>query len=74
MSKLLKYLRVPGLAESLEVSRSWVYKRTMRGEIPCRYLDGILVFDPQEIDAWIKKQPRLRKKPARGNGGADGNA
>ncbi len=74
MPRTPSLIRAPDLAERLGVSVSWLYKRTMSGVIPCRYLGGCLVFDPQEIDAWVKKQPRLRKKPARGNGGTDDNA
>jgi len=68
MAKTPLRLRAPDLAERLGVSVSWIYKRTMAGTIPCQYLGGVLVFDPAEIDAWLKEQPRTRKKPDRGNG------
>lgn len=67
-------LRVPDLAARLNVSPSWIRKRCMSkaaqvrhavaGEpLPCRYLGGVVVFDPREIDAWLKRQPRRRRKP-----------
>ncbi len=65
-------MRAPALADYLNVSLSWVFKRTMSEEIrekygirealPCYYLGGILVFDREEIDQWLKKQPRRRQK------------
>lgn len=46
------------LAEALNRSRSWIYKRTMAnagpGRIPHRKLDGELVFVVGEIRAWIR--------------------
>ncbi len=36
--------------------------------LPCVYLGGCVVFDPKEIELWLKQQPRMRKKPNRGNG------
>ena len=59
---MTKLLRVPQLAERLGVSPSWIYKRTMAAELPCRYLRGVLVFDPEEIAQWLAEQPRRRKK------------
>ncbi len=66
-------LRVPDLAARLNVSESWIYKRLMSkearekhgiagGPIPCRYLGGVVVFVPHDIDAWLKQQPRRRRK------------
>ncbi len=66
-------LRVRDLAARLNVSPSWVYKRLMSKEVQvrhavageplqCRYLGGVVVFDPREIDAWLKRQPRRRRK------------
>ena len=63
--------RVPDLKAYLNVSESWIYKRLMSDEarekhgiagtpLPCRYLGGVVVFDPREIDAWLEKQPRRR--------------
>ncbi len=55
------------------VSVGWINKRLMctaarekhrilGDPIPCRYLGGVVVFDPREIDAWLKRQPRRRRK------------
>jgi predicted DNA-binding transcriptional regulator AlpA len=47
------------VAEALGRSRSWIYKRTARGaegRIPCRRLDGELVFLAGELRAWIRER------------------
>ncbi len=62
----MKLLRVPELAALLGLSPSWIYKASMRDEIPRRYLGGALVFDEREIAEWIKQQPRRRKKSRNG--------
>lgn len=54
--------RLPQLAEHLNTSRSWIYKRTMNGEIPHHRVGGLLLFDLAEIEAWIRMQPRCRVK------------
>lgn len=58
----MKYWRIKDLAANLGVSKSWVYKRTSRGEIPCVYMGAIILFDPREIEKWVSKQPTMRKK------------
>ena len=68
-------MRIPDLKAYLGnvVSEGWIYKRLMSKEareknrilgdpIPCRYLGGLVVFDPREIDTWWKKQPKQRRK------------
>lgn len=49
-------LTLPEAAEALGKSRSWLYKRTgpkSRERLPCRRLDGELVFVAGELRRWI---------------------
>ena len=42
----------------LQVSRSWVYQRVERGEIPCRRLLGCVRFEPAAVRAWVAGDPK----------------
>jgi hypothetical protein len=37
------------VARYLKASRSWVYHRAGRGQIPCMRIRGLLRFDPEAI-------------------------
>lgn len=39
------------VARYLKASRSWVYQRAERGELPCLRIGGLLRFDPKAIRA-----------------------
>jgi excisionase family DNA binding protein len=43
------------LAEMLSTSRSWIYSRVERGEIPHVRIGGLVRFDPAQIKAWVAK-------------------
>lgn len=45
---------VPGLAEYLRTSESWVYERTRLKEIPHHKVKGLLMFRKPLIDKWIE--------------------
>ncbi|MBI4402811.1 MAG: helix-turn-helix domain-containing protein [Deltaproteobacteria bacterium] len=45
------------LAETLGITKSWIYSQTFQNKIPFRKIAGKLRFDPIEIDAWIESQP-----------------
>jgi hypothetical protein len=69
-------LSVPELAEALDRSPDWVYRATSpkraiahgRAPLPCRKLDGVLVFEAGPVRAWLQtseqivnpEAPRLR--------------
>jgi excisionase family DNA binding protein len=40
------------VARFLKVSRSWVYERTMAGELPSIRIGGLRRFDPEAIKAY----------------------
>ncbi len=40
------------VARFLKVSRSWVYERTMSGELPSIRIGGLRRFDPAAIKAY----------------------
>lgn len=42
------------VATFLKVSRSWVYERAQKGELPCRRIGALLRFEPEAIRAWVR--------------------
>jgi excisionase family DNA binding protein len=42
------------VARYLKSSRSWVYHRAERGELPCLRIGGLLRFDPEMIRAFAR--------------------
>jgi predicted DNA-binding transcriptional regulator AlpA len=55
-------LLLPEAAEALGRSRSWLYKRTgpkSRERVPCRRLDGELVFLAGELRRWIQDHEEI---------------
>lgn len=62
-----KLIGVSACARRLNVSRGWLYKACRDGKVPHVWLggeDGLLRFDPDEIDAWIETQRRGWKPSA----------
>ncbi len=65
------------LAEHFQLSLSWIRKRTMAPEararngiaedLPHLRIGGAVRFDLREVEAWLRSQPRRRKK-REGNG------
>ncbi len=47
------YFGVAELAEYLNVSRKWLYKRTSQRTIPFSKIDGTLLFKKSLIDEWV---------------------
>lgn len=73
MAKAHRQLLTPDqLAEYLQISVSWIRKRTMTPEARARSgvaeamphvkVGGAVRFDLPEIEAWLKAQPRRRVK------------
>lgn len=59
------------LAAGMRVARVTVYQWVRRGVIPHLKLEGVVRFDPEETDAWLKsKRQAARKAPG---GGTRGN-
>ena len=45
------------VARALKVSRSWVYAKAERGELPSLRVGGLLRFDPSEIRRFATSLP-----------------
>ena len=45
------------VARALKVSRSWVYAKAERGELPSLRVGGLLRFDPTEIRRFATSSP-----------------
>jgi len=59
-------LRLKDVAELTGFSKSWLYRLTSDGKIPCSKPGGHqLFFDRATVEAWIKNNPKEPK-----NGGA----
>ena len=55
-------MTLPEAAEALGKSKSWAYKRTgpkSRERLPCRRLDGELVFVAGELRRWIQDHEEI---------------
>jgi excisionase family DNA binding protein len=50
------YIDVKSLAIHLNVSKDTVYNWVYTEKIPFKRINGVIRFDPQEIDNWIKEQ------------------
>jgi len=52
------------LAAGMRVARVTIYQWVRRGVIPYLKLEGVVRFDPEEIQAWLKsKRQAARKTP-----------
>lgn len=60
------YLKLKEAAEYLRVSKSTLYKRTMRRSIPFYRFGGKILFKPDDLDEFIK---RSRMEPDFRQGG-----
>jgi predicted DNA-binding transcriptional regulator AlpA len=49
---------VEQVAAFLHRSESWVYHATSRGTMPCLSVGRRLLFDPAEIQSWVRRQRR----------------
>ena len=45
------------VARALKVSRSWVYAKAERGELPSLRVGGLLRFDPTEVRRFATSAP-----------------
>jgi excisionase family DNA binding protein len=55
------------LAAGMRVARVTVYQWVRRGVIPYLKLEGVVRFDPQEVQAWLESKRReARKAPGGG--------
>ena len=50
------------LAAGMRVARVTVYQWVRRGVIPCLKLEGVVRFDPQEVQAWLESKRRAARK------------
>ena len=50
----IELLTVEGLAEMLNVEKSWVYKKKQLGEIPYTKPGKYLIFEKDKIEAWLR--------------------
>ncbi len=53
-------------SERLMVKPSTLYSWVRSGAIPCHRLNGLIRFDLEEIEAWIRSTDQDPKKPAVG--------
>ena len=44
------------LAAGMRVARVTVYQWVRRGVIPCLKIEGVVRFDPEEINQWLKNK------------------
>ena len=51
-----KWLTLDELSESLTLSRSHLYRMSLKGEIPLSKVKSVWRFDREKIDAWTKIQ------------------
>jgi excisionase family DNA binding protein len=50
----MKLMNAGELARYLRLSKSSIYKKVMRREIPFIKATGVLLFNTDEIDLWLK--------------------
>jgi excisionase family DNA binding protein len=50
------------LAAALKIARVTTYQWVRRGVIPHLKLEGVVRFDPEEIDKWLKDKRRAARK------------
>lgn len=55
---LKKLLTVKEVMALLGVSRSWLYDAATRGALPCIRLGGMLRFDPDQLEQWLRQLRR----------------
>jgi excisionase family DNA binding protein len=48
-----KLLTMGQVAERLNVSRGWLYKKIQAGIIPHFKIGGMVRFDPKDLDEWL---------------------
>ena len=51
----MKILTVKRVSKILKVKTSTLYSWASKGKIPCHKLNGLLRFDLEEIENWVKK-------------------
>lgn len=57
-ARLKKLLTVKEVMELLGVSRSWLYDAAARGALPCIRIGGMLRFDPEQLEQWLRQFQR----------------
>jgi excisionase family DNA binding protein len=50
------------LAAALKIARVTAYQWVRRGVIPNLKLEGVVRFDPQEVQAWLESKRRAARK------------
>lgn len=52
----VRLVNVQEIAEVLGVPRSWVYRKTRTGDIPCIHVGKYLKFDANDVVAFLKEE------------------
>ncbi len=51
-----RLMTIEDLEEMLQCKRSWIYQKTYSKELPHYKLSGLLRFDIDEIEEWLRNQ------------------
>ena len=51
-----RLMTIEEVAEFLQVKKNTIYKKIQRGQIPYIKMGGLLRFDPQQIEAFVRSQ------------------
>jgi excisionase family DNA binding protein len=54
------------LAAALKIARTTAYQWVRRGVIPHLKLEGVVRFEPESIEAWLKSKRQAARKPPGG--------
>ena len=49
-----RLMTIEEVADFLQVKKNTIYKKIQRGQIPYIKMGGLLRFDPQQIEAYVK--------------------
>ena len=65
LERQTKVLRARDVARLFEVTPQHIYKMAATGRIPSFRVAGAIRFDPQELAAWLRKDPSVYAASAR---------
>jgi excisionase family DNA binding protein len=54
------------LAAALKIARVTIYQWVRRGAIPHLKIEGVVRFDPEKIEPWLKSKHQAGRKPPGG--------
>lgn len=64
-----RYMTVPEASDYLRISPSYLRKATRAGDVACARLGQRVIYDRQELDAWVARRT-VRRHSARWGDGA----